>query len=95
MFINPLDGLTNVDCNGAIATIFSIHLIKNKFQLNSALLKNRKKSSGSPKPHFMQGHQVVCSGYCLYSSSVQLVIGIDPQITETGVSLFNLDRQAQ
>ena len=59
--MDPLDGSSNIDVNGATGTIFSI---------------TRHAGDAAPEDgSFLQrGREQVCAGYCLYSSATMLVI---------------------
>jgi len=61
MTVDPLDGSSNIDVNGATGTIFSI---------------TRYERDGAPSDDdFLQsGRKQVCAGYCLYSSASMMVL---------------------
>jgi fructose-1,6-bisphosphatase I len=60
VLIDPLDGSSNIDVNGAVGTIFSIY---------------RRVSKGKPsvKDVLQPGRHQVAAGYVMYGSSVMLV----------------------
>lgn len=75
---DPLDGSSNIDCLGAIGTIFSIY---------------RKTTEGEPteKDALQSGRNIVAAGYALYGSATMLVFSagngvncfmLDPAIGE-------------
>lgn len=75
VFMDPLDGSTNIDVNVSIGSIFSIYLCDYK--------------DGEPltKEHALQkGTEQVAAGYVLYGSSTILIY-----TTGAGVSEFTLD----
>ena len=57
---DPLDGSSNIDCNVSVGTIFSVY-------------EKEYGSSGCAKDLLRSGAHCVCSGYCAYSSAVELV----------------------
>ncbi len=59
--VDPLDGSSNIDVNGAVGTIFSI-------------LKAPAGSGVSDDSFLQPGTQQVCAGYCLYSTATQWVM---------------------
>lgn len=61
VLIDPLDGSSNIDVNGAVGTIFSIY--------------RRVSDGGSPELRdvLQPGHRQVAAGYVMYGSSVMLV----------------------
>ena len=61
VLIDPLDGSTNIDVNGAVGTIFSIY--------------RRLAHDGAPdlRDVLQPGRQQVAAGYVMYGSSVMLV----------------------
>jgi len=61
LFFDPLDGSSNIDVNGTIGTIFSVH-----HRLRGDL-------HGSEKEWFQPGTQQVVAGYIIYGSSTLLV----------------------
>ena len=86
VLIDPLDGSSNIDVNGAVGTIFSIY---------------RRVSRGKPsvKDVLQPGNKQVAAGYVMYGSSVMLVyttgsgvhgFTLDPTIGEFVLSHENL-----
>lgn len=59
--VDPLDGSSNIDVNGAVGTIFSI-------------LKAPDGEVVSDESFLQPGTQQVCAGYCLYSTATQWVM---------------------
>jgi fructose-1,6-bisphosphatase I len=57
---DPLDGSSNIDCNVSVGTIFSVY-------------KKKEGSEGTTADLLRSGADCVCSGYCVYSSAVELV----------------------
>ncbi len=86
VLIDPLDGSSNIDVNGAVGTIFSVY---------------RRVSRGKPavKDVLQPGNKQVAAGYVMYGSSVMLVyttgsgvhgFTLDPTIGEFVLSHENL-----
>jgi len=86
VLIDPLDGSSNIDVNGAVGTIFSIY---------------RRVSRGKPSVRdvLQAGNRQVAAGYVMYGSSVMLVyttgngvhgFTLDPTIGEFVLSHENL-----
>jgi len=69
---DPLDGSSNIDCAVSIGTIFGV------YQNNG--------SDGEVKDVLKPGSEMVAAGYCLYGSSVVLVMA-----TKNGVNGYTLD----
>jgi len=61
--VDPLDGSSNIDVNGATGTIFSV-------------LPYRKAAAPTDEDFLQAGSQQVIAGYCLYSSATMLVLTI-------------------
>jgi len=59
--IDPLDGSSNIDVNGATGTIFSITL-------------HGDSAAPTDESFLQKGSSQVCAGYCLYSSATMLVL---------------------
>ena len=59
--VDPLDGSSNIDVNGAVGTIFSI-------------LKAPTDAPATDQSFLQPGTEQVCAGYCLYSSATQWVM---------------------
>lgn len=59
--VDPLDGSSNIDVNGATGTIFSI-------------TRHKDSSAPSDADFLKRGCEQVCAGYCLYSSASMLVL---------------------
>jgi len=59
--VDPLDGSSNIDVNGATGTIFSV-------------LKHSQASAPNDDDFLQAGNQQVLAGYCLYSSATMLVL---------------------
>jgi len=59
--VDPLDGSSNIDVNGATGTIFSV-------------LPYAKSDAPSDDDFLQAGNQQVIAGYCLYSSATMLVL---------------------
>lgn len=61
LFVDPLDGSSNIDANVSVGTIFSIY--------------KRLSKSGkiTPEDFLQKGEKQVCAGYFLYGSSTMLV----------------------
>ena len=59
--MDPLDGSSNIDVNGATGTIFSI-------------TRHAGDAAPGDADFLVRGREQVCAGYCLYSSATMLVI---------------------
>jgi len=59
--MDPLDGSSNIDVNGATGTIFSIS-------------RHGGDAAPADEDFLKPGNEQVCAGYCLYSSASMLVI---------------------
>ena len=70
---DPLDGSSNIDCNVSTGTIFGIY-------------KRQESTDASEASILRPGRELVCSGYCMYGSSTQLVF-----TAGNGVHGFTLD----
>eukprot|EP01038_Epipyxis_sp_PR26KG_P016556 gene16556-22604_t len=72
-----LNGATNLDCNISVGTIFGIW---------------KKKSAADKEPTLddilRPGGDMICAGYCMYSSSTELIIGVGRAF---GLQRFVLD----
>jgi fructose-1,6-bisphosphatase I len=75
VLFDPLDGSSNIDCNGTLGTIFSI----------------RRRRDGGPGDLLRSGHEQVAAGYVLFGPAVLLVyttgsgahlFTLDPEIGE-------------
>ena len=86
VLIDPLDGSSNIDVNGAVGTIFSIY-------------RRVSKKRPSVKDVLQPGNMQVAAGYVMYGSSVMLVyttgsgvhgFTLDPTIGEFVLSHENL-----
>jgi len=66
--VDPLDGSSNIDVNGATGTIFSV-------------LPYTKDDAPSDKDFLQAGNQQVIAGYCLYSSATMLVLTFGKGVT--------------
>lgn len=75
VYMDPLDGSSNIDVNVSIGSIFSIYM-------------RESKSNGKPEEHeaLQPGVKQVAAGYVLYGSSTIMVY-----TTGLGVSMFTLD----
>jgi fructose-1,6-bisphosphatase I len=87
VLVDPLDGSSNIDVNGAVGTIFSIY--------------RRVSPSGSPEVRdvLQPGNRQVAAGYVMYGSSVMLVyttgngvhgFTLDPTVGEFLLSHYQL-----
>jgi fructose-1,6-bisphosphatase I len=75
---DPLDGSSNIDCNVSVGTIFGVYAKKNEAGCVDDILRS--------------GDDMICAGYCVYSSAVELVFAfkgmpvvcfcLDPSIGE-------------
>jgi len=72
--IDPLDGSSNIDVNGATGTIFSI-------------TKHTGNQAPTDADFLKSGREQVCAGYCLYSSASMLVLTTGDGVT--GFTLDN------
>jgi len=61
LVMDPLDGSSNIDVNGATGTIFSI-------------TRHAAEAAPTDASFLQTGREQVCAGYCLYSSATMLVI---------------------
>jgi fructose-1,6-bisphosphatase I len=75
IFVDPLDGSSNIDVNVTIGSIFSVH--RRPVGVQGADLK---------KALLLPGHQQVAAGYALYGPSTLLIY-----TTGNGVNCFSLD----
>jgi fructose-1,6-bisphosphatase I len=75
VLFDPLDGSSNIDCNGTLGTIFSV----------------RRRREGGPGDLLRSGHEQVAAGYVLFGPAVLLVYStgagahlftLDPEIGE-------------
>jgi len=66
--VDPLDGSSNIDVNGATGTIFSV-------------LPYAKDEAPSDEDFLQAGNQQVIAGYCLYSSATMLVLTFGKGVT--------------
>ena len=57
---DPLDGSSNIDCNVSVGTIFGVY-------------EKDVGSSGTTADILRSGDDMICAGYCVYSSAVELV----------------------
>lgn len=63
MTFDPLDGSSNIDANVSIGSIFGIwKRVSDVGTLNDS------------RDYFRDGKEIICSGYCLYGSSVHFLI---------------------
>ncbi|GMI38583.1 hypothetical protein TeGR_g5592, partial [Tetraparma gracilis] len=75
---DPLDGSSNIDCNVSVGTIFGVY--------------EKKKDKADTADILRHGDDMLCAGYCVYSSAVELVFAfkghpvccfcLDPSIGE-------------
>ena len=78
--MDPLDGSSNIDCNGTIGSIFGV------FKKEVSALKVTDKDA------LLSGSQLVCSGYAAFGSSTQLVLAFKEDVkSQSGVNVFTLD----
>lgn len=75
VYLDPLDGSSNIDVNVSIGSIFSIYMRQSRFE-----------SDLSEKDALQPGTRQVAAGYVLYGSSTIMVY-----TTGLGVSAFTLD----
>lgn len=75
VYLDPLDGSSNIDVNVSIGSIFSIYMRQTRFDPNP-----------SEKDALQPGTRQVAAGYVLYGSSTMMVY-----TTGLGVSAFTLD----
>ncbi|HLR25149.1 MAG TPA: class 1 fructose-bisphosphatase [Fodinibius sp.] len=75
VYMDPLDGSSNIDVNVSIGSIFSIYI-----------RKNDSKEPLTEQDGLQPGTQQVAAGYVLYGSSTMMAY-----TTGAGVSLFTLD----
>lgn len=66
--VDPLDGSSNIDVNGATGTIFSV-------------LPYNDDKAPSDEDFLQAGNQQVLAGYCLYSSATMLVLTFGQGVT--------------
>jgi len=66
--VDPLDGSSNIDVNGATGTIFSV-------------LPYTQDSAPADEDFLQAGNQQVLAGYCLYSSATMLVLTFGQGVT--------------
>lgn len=57
---DPLDGSSNIDCNISVGTIFAVY-------------EKKEGSLGNLADILRSGNDMVCAGYCVYSSACELV----------------------
>ena len=57
---DPLDGSSNIDCNVAVGTIFAVY-------------EKKEGSKGELSDILRSGNDMICAGYCVYSSACELV----------------------
>ena len=79
---DPLDGSSNIDCNVSVGTIFGIYEKRDPSSMKDV----------GEADILRDGNAMVCAGYCVYSSAVELVISfknrpvhcfcLDPNIGE-------------
>lgn len=74
--VDPLDGSSNIDCSIPTGSIFGVYELLD--------VKNLEKSCMQP------GNNLLAAGYCLYSSSTELVISPGKTLGTYG---FTLDRR--
>ena len=78
--MDPLDGSSNIDCNGTIGSIFGIFRRENT---------SHKVTNADA---LLPGTSLVCAGYVAFGSSTQLVIAFKEDVREqAGVNCFTLD----
>jgi len=70
---DPLDGSSNIDCNVSVGTIFGVY--------------EKTPGEAGLKDALRRGDDMVCAGYCVYSSAVELVL----TFKNGGVHCFCLD----
>jgi len=75
VYLDPLDGSSNIDVNVSIGSIFSIYMRQSKVS-----------SKPTEKEALQSGEKQVAAGYVLYGSSTIMVY-----TTGLGVSMFTLD----
>ena len=56
---DPLDGSSNIDCNVSVGTIFGVY-------------EKKEGSTGTTADILRCGDDMLCAGYCVYSSAVEL-----------------------
>ncbi|GMH98945.1 hypothetical protein TrVE_jg3045 [Triparma verrucosa] len=71
---DPLDGSSNIDCNVSVGTIFGVY-------------EKKEGSTGTTADILRCGDDMLCAGYCVYSSAVELVFAFKGG----GVHCFCLD----
>ena len=59
---DPLDGSSNIDCNVSVGTIFGVYK------------KLEGGGEAGTKDALRSGDDMICAGYCVYSSAVELVL---------------------
>ena len=84
---DPLDGSSNIDCNVSIGTIFGVY-------------EKDDGSAGTTADILRSGDDMICAGYCVYSSAVELVFAfkggdvhcfcLDPSIGGENASLASV-----
>ena len=75
VFLDPLDGSSNIDVNVSIGTIFSVYR-----------RMGEKGEKLEARDYLQPGRNIICAGYVLYGSSTMLVYSIG-----SGVHGFTLD----
>ncbi len=77
--MDPLDGSSNIDCNGTIGSIFGV-------------FKKDVSTKATDSDAMLSGNRLVCSGYAAFGSSTQLVLAFKEDVkSQTGVNVFTLD----
>jgi len=62
---DPLDGSSNIDCNVSVGTIFGVY--------------EKTNDTGGVENILRAGDDMICAGYCVYSSAVELVFAFKGQ----------------
>ena len=79
--MDPLDGSSNIDVDGATGTIFSI-------------VRHAGEAAPTDADFLVPGREQVCAGYCLYSSATMLVLttgdGVAGFTLDAGIGEFLL-----
>ena len=85
VYLDPLDGSSNIDVNGPVGSIFSIH--KLEAPATNSLSTGKQKNEGEINASLLRkGVDQISAGYILYSSSTMLVYS-----SGKGVHGFTLD----
>merc|ERR1712216_843718 len=75
---DPLDGSSNIDCNVSTGTIFAVY-------------KKLSDGTGEKADILRPGSDLLVAGYCMYGSSVEMVICGTGGLYGEGVHRFALD----